>query len=75
MAKNGTVAFVSSMPDCDICKYVHKLMEPNLATHDVITRTGQWANVCDDCRKTHARYPNRVGLGIGQKLELYPTKE
>lgn len=72
MAKNGTVAYVIALPKCDICKYIDMSPPEDQADaeYDVLTITGQWGNVCPPHRKTHARYPNRLGVGIGQKLEV-----
>lgn len=73
MAENGTVAYVTEMPQCDIHKYYNR--ETGVpATHDVRTKTGAWANVCDDHRATHAMHPNKLGIGIGQKLKLYKDR-
>lgn len=72
MAKNGTVAYVIALPNCDICQYVDLKppAEINKAEYDVITNNGQWGNVCPDHRKTHSMHPDRLGVGIGQKLEV-----
>ena len=60
------IAYVSSPRYCDIHKY--DLGQPDVAaTHDVRTFTGQWANVCDEHRVSHAA-SQRLGTGLGQRL-------
>jgi hypothetical protein len=71
MAENGTVAYVPQMPECDICKYVGTQSEkdsPATAIADVVCKDGRWAFVCQPHRETHAMYPDRYGMGIGQML-------
>lgn len=63
---------VSSLPDCDICKYVSRptnKIEP--AAYDGKTKDGPWANMCDRHFKSHG-----VGLGTGkgQRLVLAGAK-
>lgn len=74
MALNGTVAYVNEAPVCDICKYTGTDSErqaPAVATHDVKTKDGRWAFVCNNHYITHAMYDD-LGTGKGQKLEVRP---
>lgn len=60
------IAYIARPAFCDIHKY--DLGDPDVfATHDVRTTTGQWANVCDDHRATHAA-TQELGTGKGQRL-------
>lgn len=71
MAENGTVAYVSTLPECDICKHIGTQSEkdsPAIALYDVKTKQGPWANVCAPHRKSHAANPNLLGVGLGQML-------
>lgn len=73
MAKNGTIAYITSPKECDICKHLGTQSEkdsPARAEFDVKTKQGPWANVCAPHRATHAMYPTELGVGIGQKLEV-----
>lgn len=67
MAKNGTAAYVKELPECDI-HAIEEGVEGVAATFDVKTQDGRWANVCDTHRRTHALYPDKLGLGMGQML-------
>ena len=40
------------------------------AKFDCRLKSGTWANVCADCRAEHAMYPDELGIGKGQELEL-----
>ena len=64
MAKNGTIAYVSRLPKCDIHNGQHD------AKYDAAIVQGNpprrvWANVCEDAFKTFA---GELGLGKGQEL-------
>lgn len=59
-------AYVSKLPECDIHHYDHNVLGVP-ATHDVRTKTGQWANVCDECRPIVA-LSMELGTGKGQRL-------
>jgi hypothetical protein len=79
MAENGTVAYVSTLPLCDICIHVGTQSEkdsPAIAIADVKTKDGRWANVCQSHRETHAMYED-YGIGKGQMLvvRLAPVTE
>jgi hypothetical protein len=79
MAENGTVAYVSKMPECDVCKYTGTQSEkdsPALAIADVKTKQGPWAYVCQPHRETRALYAD-YGVGKGQMLVVreQPTVE
>ena len=66
MAKEGTVAYVATMPMCDICTVNGDPTVP--AQYDAKTTEGPWANLCI----THFRLygPGKLGTGLGQKLVL-----
>jgi hypothetical protein len=68
MARNGTEAFVTALPDCDICHYVLGVVHVP-AAYDVKTIDGRWGYVCEDHFKTHAMYPE-LGTGKGQRLVM-----
>lgn len=65
MAKNGTVAYVAKLPDCDICKFDNDAVSP--AAYDGRTKSGHWAFMCEEHFDLHGV---GVGLGKGQKLEV-----
>jgi hypothetical protein len=67
MPKNGTEAFVSKLPECDIHHYVLGVVGVT-ATHDVKTKDGRWGYVCDACFKSHGLYYPELGTGKGQRL-------
>lgn len=75
MPKNGTVAYVQTLPECDVCRYEPNHPDsdnpPRKAEYDLRTMSGQWANVCHPHRWTHAMY-TELGVGKGQKLEVVP---
>ena len=56
---------VSKLPDCDICKYVHKKAEPVQAAYDGKTVQGPWANMCEEDFPVFG-----VGLGTGRGQRL-----
>ena len=65
MAKEGTVAYVATMPMCDICKVNGDPTVP--AQYDGKTKSGPWANMC----LTHfTLHGVGLGVGMGQKLML-----
>lgn len=58
-------AYISAPRHCDIHTYI--LGEPDVfASYDKRTRTGQWANVCEDCFRTET--DGILGTGYGQRL-------
>lgn len=59
----GHVVVVSEIPDCDYCGQAE-------ADWDCPTVFGSWANLCDRCNYSVARYPGKTGVGIGQRLIL-----
>jgi len=57
---------VETLPKCDIHKY--ELGHDSVpARYDAKTRTGQWANMCEDCYPKF-RYFHDLGTGKGQRL-------
>jgi hypothetical protein len=68
MLKNDTIARVTRIPNCD---WPHETPTP--ALYDAKSRRGPWGYMC----QTHfdSESLGRLGLGIGQKLELYTEKE
>lgn len=59
---------VAELPDCDIHKYTKgKAGVP--AAYDGKTRSGPWANMCEEC---FAEYGVGLGTGRGQRLILKP---
>lgn len=67
MAKNDhTEVTVAKLPNCDIHAYVHHKLGV-LAAYDGKTKDGPWANMCEQCFKTHGI---GLGLGKGQRLVL-----
>lgn len=69
MAKDGTVAYVAQMPDCQIHGMMGRKGVP--AKYDFKTKDGPWAYGCEACWKDERAYPT-LGVGKGQKLEIYP---
>lgn len=70
MTENGTVAYVTKLPECDICKYTGTQSEkesPAVAVADVRTKDGRWANVCSGHLDDNRMYPD-YGIGKGQML-------
>lgn len=67
MAKNGTVAYVAELPECDIHKFVLGDATPVQAAYDGKTKGGPWANMCEECFPIHGV---GLGLGRGQRLEV-----
>lgn len=71
MAENGTIAYVSEMPKCQI----HPIKFPDRpapeAKYDFKTIDGPWAYGCSVCWISY-RWSPTLGTGRGQKLELAP---
>lgn len=67
MAENGTLAFVSEFPLCDVCKVNGNGETTVLAQYDGRTTSGQWAFMCPTHFTLHGV---GVGLGRGQKLTI-----
>lgn len=62
MPKNGTVAYVSKLPTCD-------LHGDHEARYDLkIPGDGRWGNVCEELYDGWGR--PELGLGRGQRLEV-----
>ncbi len=57
----STQIIVSNLPHCDFCE--------KIAHYDIKTRSGFWANACEDHFKTHSR-KKKLGTGFGQRLIL-----
>lgn len=66
MAKNGTEAYVSKLPMCDIHKY-DKGVDNIIAIYDAKTKRGPWANMCQECFDENAMF-TELGTGKGQHL-------
>ena len=66
MADNGTVAFVSELPNCD---FGHSDTPGGVvkARYDFRTTDGRWANGCAEHYDSH-RLHETLGLGKGQRL-------
>jgi hypothetical protein len=61
---NLTVAYVATIPSCDVCKVDEG--KPDVpAAYDGKTRFGPWAYMCVKHMETHG-----VGLGTGRGQEL-----
>ena len=70
MAKNGTEAIVTRLPECDICKATGVSPVPK-AKYDAKTKTwGSWANMCEEHMKVHG-----IGLGTGLGQRLIPVEK
>ncbi len=71
MAEEGTVAYVSELPMCAICKMNGDATVP--AMYDGATRMGPWATMCP----THFGLYGfgRLGTGIGQRFVLVEEEE
>lgn len=70
MAENGTVAYVTELPECDICKYIGTQSEkdsPAIALYDFKTDDGRWAMGCKPHWVLRRFYPE-LGMGKGQML-------
>lgn len=75
MPRNGTVAFVSALPPCDICKMNAGDMKGEnvaLAKYDARTVAGPWANMCVTHFALHTN--GELGTGKGQRLEVEPVQ-
>lgn len=59
MAQDGTVAYVTKLPDCDFCV--------QLAQYDFKTISAAWANGCETHYEVY-RMHRELGVGKGQKL-------
>lgn len=65
MSHNDTVAELTALPQCDFgCG--------ETARYDARTNMGPWAYMCQSCFEVHG--PGKLGLGIGQRLELIAAK-
>jgi hypothetical protein len=70
--KDGTVATVQQLPECDVCRLVHDVASgllPLLAIADARTHTGRWGYVCA------AHFVSKgcfLGIGRGQILAVNP---
>lgn len=80
MPENGTIAYIAKPKECDFCKLLAdratratETVDIKQAQYDFRTKTGQWANACSVHWIEHRMYPT-LGIGKGQKLELYPTQ-
>jgi hypothetical protein len=70
MAREGTVAEVATLPNCDICKQNGDESVP--AGFDGRTKDGPWAFMCS----THfGLYGTGLGTGCGQRLVLAVKEE
>ena len=65
---DDTVAVVAALPDCDIHRQMFGSTVP--AAYDAATNLpgAPWAYMCADCFPRFG--PGRLGLGVGQKLEV-----
>lgn len=65
----GEAVAVSVLPNCDICRYVHKREEDDIrrALFDGKTSAGPWANMCLDDFNEHGI---ALGTGWGQRLVI-----
>ena len=62
-----TAVAVSTLPNCDICRFVESRIHPSRALFDGATHAGPWANMCYPHFTSHGR---GLGLGIGQRLVI-----
>jgi hypothetical protein len=73
MAKGGTLAKVTQLPDCDLCKHLpmdeDSVLPPRKAEYDFKTQDGRWANGCKPHYLRFRLYLD-LGTGKGQKLEV-----
>lgn len=61
----ASIAYVATLPDCDIHKYDHGT--PGIpAKYDAPTLRGPWASMCHDCWVTNRR-GSELGTGKGQE--------
>ena len=69
MPKNGTVAYVTNLPDCDFASMDSDGDQrcQNTARYDFRTSGGPWANGCEEHYKMY-RIHSELGLGKGQRL-------
>ena len=66
---NHTTAKVMHLPLCD---FPHEGSKPS-AAYDAKTRQGPWAYMCEEHFKSDGL--GKLGLGLGQKLEVYTEEE
>jgi hypothetical protein len=59
MPRSHTTVEVGSLPNCDFCS--------NQASYDGKTTMGPWAYMCEVC---FSKVGLRLGLGMGQRLEV-----
>lgn len=59
----GTVARVTSLPDCDLCTAAGQTTK---AAYDAKTLMGPWAYMCEQHFQSHGM--GRIGTGWGQRL-------
>lgn len=71
MAKNGTVAYVLSMPNCQGCPDSTSRVHPAVYDASIYptptSRTRIWGYVCEEAFQ---RGHGALGTGRGQKLEV-----
>lgn len=65
----STIAKISKLPLCDICKHIEKRDAIPVAHYDFRMTSGTWAYGCEDHYLTHRAY-RELGTGKGQKLEV-----
>lgn len=66
--------YITEKRTCDVHEY--EKGEPGVtASYDAKTKTGQWANVCEQCFNTHT--DRKLGTGHGQRLVMGepPTRD
>lgn len=66
--------YITEKRTCDVHEY--EKGEPGVtASYDAKTKTGQWANVCEQCFNTHTA--GVLGTGKGQRLVMGepPTRD
>jgi hypothetical protein len=68
MPKDWTIAEVSKIPNCDLCKKMGRGENP--ASYDGAIRTNgnPWAFMCEECWTLFGT--GKLGLGLGQRLVL-----
>ncbi len=70
MSGGGEIAYVTALPDCDIC--THLRGERAAAAYDGATIQGPWANMCE---ADFGRYGVGLGRGRGQRLVVRPAAQ
>lgn len=58
-----TVAHMTTIPKCDICNEAEATVDA-----PVKAAGNPWGYLCHSCWQLDGRWPNRLGLGIGQRL-------